>query len=113
MEGGLKMHNKPYVYAIVRRDISQPQQAVQVAHAILEAGKLFDYPAHKTSIIILEVLNKQELIEAHHRLNSRGVANYMFFEPDFDMGESAIATQALIGSQRNIMKKYNLLKEKK
>lgn len=105
--------DKPYVYVVVRSDISSEQQIVQASHAILEASQKFGYPKHKTSIIILEAKNKEDLFSAHHYLNKNNINNYMFYEPDFEMGESALATEALYGENRKILRKFKLINHKR
>ena len=57
--------------------------------------------------------NKDELYRIAQRLESNGIQFKMFHEPDFDMGESAIATEAICcPDKRRALKKYQLYKFK-
>ncbi len=101
--------DKPYVYVLVRTDISFEQQLVQASHAALEAGFRFNAPSEIASVIVLAVPSQQALLEAAARLSARGVEHEVFFEPDFGMGYSALATRPLCSrEERNLMRKYPL-----
>lgn len=103
----------PYTYIFVRTDISYEQQLVQAAHAALEAGFEFDKPHETSSIIIIPAKNKDELYKIAARLETNRIQFKMFHEPDFGMGDSAIATQPLTTpEQRKVMKKFQLYKAK-
>lgn len=103
---------KPYVYVLIRKDIPLEQQLVQVGHAAWEAGLAFENPSRETaSLIVLEVANREELLEAGKRLNRYGIEHKMFFEPDFEMGHSALATRPVAEKkERFLFKKYPLYK---
>lgn len=103
------MDMKPYVYVLVREDISLEQQMVQASHAALEAGFRFQQPAGDTSsLILLSIPNRESLENAARELQLVGIDHHMFFEPDFDMGHSALATRPLYGAERKRMRKYPL-----
>jgi hypothetical protein len=102
---------KPYIYVLVRKDISIEQQLVQVGHAAREAALAF--PAHPNepiaSVIVCEVPDRQALLDASGRLDDYGIEHSTFFEPDFGMGESALATRSvLLKKERYIFQKYPL-----
>ena len=86
----------PYTYVFIRKDIPLHQQLVQVGHAALEAGFRFPQPDQTSSLIVLEVPDKQSLLSIQDRLTSKAIEHYTFFEPDFDMGESAICTTPIL-----------------
>ena len=102
-------NQKPYVYVIIRRDISIEQQAVQIGHAALEAGRAL-YAADEpiASLIVLEVPDKTGLLAAADRLKRYDIAFELFFEPDFGMGESALATRPVRGKERYLFKAWGL-----
>jgi hypothetical protein len=54
----------PYTYVLLRKDISPEQQIVQAAHATLEAGFIYKKPDQTSYLIVCEVENEQELLEA-------------------------------------------------
>ena len=104
---------KRTIYAFVRTDLSVEQQMVQAAHAAAEAGRRFYRPEHGiASLIILAVSNLQALYKAKTLLESRDIEHDMFFEPDWNMGHSAIGTRPLLDSERRLMKGYQLWKLK-
>jgi hypothetical protein len=99
-----------YVYVIVRKDFSFEQQMVQSNHASVEAGVRYKTSHDIASLIMLEVPNKDALELASERLRSKGIAHHLFYEPDFGMGHSALATRPLVGKERSIMRCYPLYK---
>lgn len=102
---------KPYTYVLVREDISPEQQMVQACHAALEAGFAFTAPAVTSSLIVLTVPNREALLEARDRLFRYGIATEMFFEPDWEMGYSALATEPIFEKKKRFaLKKYPLFK---
>ena len=102
---------KPYTYVLVRKDISPEQRVVQASHAALEAGFRFSQPDETSYLIVLEVANEHELNEAAQVIESSGIKFYKFFEPDNDMGYSALCTEAVFTNrERNVFKRWKLLK---
>ena len=101
----------PYTYIFVRTDISYEQQVVQAAHAALEAGFEFDKPSVTSSIVLIPAKDMGELHMIAARLEENQIQFKMFHEPDFGMGDSAIATQPITSAeQRRVMRKYKLYK---
>jgi hypothetical protein len=99
----------PYVYVLVRLDIPLHQQLVQASHAAFEAGLRWHSPDDEVaSLIVLEVRDKAALLRAARKLTAKGVDHHLFFEPDFDMGESALATRPLVGPARRPLSGYPL-----
>lgn len=87
---------KPYIYVLVRSDIPQEQQMVQACHAAAEAGFAFDAPAVTASLIVVTVPSREALLEAQERLVRYGIRSEMFFEPSWEMGYSALATEPIL-----------------
>jgi len=102
---------KPYVYAFIRRDISFAQQLVQVGHAALEAGRAHYFGDEIASFIVLEVPDLQGLEDAARHLTKQGIEHKMFFEPDFGMGHSAIATRPVRGKERQLFRSWPLWRD--
>ena len=101
----------PYTYIFIREDIPLAQQLVQASHAALEAGFTFDKPHKTSSIIMIGAKDKDDLYKIGERLDKHGIRHHMFFEPDFDMGHSAIATEPIHDLKtRRLMRKYSLYK---
>ncbi len=98
----------PYMYVFVRTDLTSAQQIVQAAHATYDAGQKFvktEYPLH---LILFGVKDESALLKASERIGMYGIDHCMFFEPDFDTGYTAIATEPLYAGQRDVMRKYDL-----
>jgi hypothetical protein len=102
---------KPYVYAFIRRDIPFAQQLVQVGHAALEAGREHYRSDEIASFIVLEVADRAALEAAARRLDEHGIEHHLFFEPDFGMGHSALATRPVSGKERQLFRHWPLWRE--
>ena len=98
----------PYTYIFVRQDLRLPQQIVQASHAALEAGFRFQKPEETSFIVLIGAKNEQELHKIAKHLSRHEIEFEMFFEPDYDTGYTAIATQPLYGDQRKCLRKYQL-----
>ena len=103
-----------YVYVITRSDLSFPQQAVQACHAAMEASVAFYDPQVKEHphLALCAVKNEQQLLNAARMLDSNGVKFSAWREPDLKHQLTAIATEPLSGNNRQIMRRYQLLKAK-
>lgn len=102
---------KPYTYVLVREDIPLAQQMVQACHAALEAGFAFDAPAVTSSLIVLTVPNREALLAARERLERYGIRSELFFEPDWQMGYSALATEPIAERKKRFaLSKYPLFR---
>jgi hypothetical protein len=93
-----------YTYCFVRKDIPIAAQIVQTAHACLQK----EMPKDINSIVLFEVKNEDHLIKVHEYLMDRGIDSYMFFEPDYDMGYTAIATEPISEENRDIFKRFKM-----
>lgn len=81
-----------YCYILVRRDLPQPVQTVQAAHAAQEVGYLSARPPTPTHFVILGVSGQEELKFYAKLLMDKGVRHHMFYEPDYDTGYTALCT---------------------
>lgn len=105
------MIGKPYTYVLVRRDIAPQHQMVQACHAALEAGFAFEAPATVSSLIVLTVPDQETLIQAQEQLMEQDIRSEMFFEPCWEMGYSALATETIFEKKkRAALSKYPLHK---
>lgn len=102
---------KRTIYVFVRTDISPEQQLVQAAHAAAEAARLHYHPEHGiASLIALAVPNKAALRRAATRLDALDIAREMFFEPDGELGYTALATRPLLEHERSKLRQWPLWK---
>lgn len=100
---------KRTLYVLVRKDIALEQQIVQATHAGVEAGRSFYLPQHGiASVILLAVPDMQALHAAQALLHAKGVKTELFHEPDFGMGDSALATEPLLEEQRKLLSSWPL-----
>ena len=102
-----------YVYAFVRRDLSFPQQVVQVIHAILECSRnsLIPSDGEHPYVVVLGVRNEEQLINALRRISGFGIKCKPFFESDLDGQMTAFATEPVSGDSRRHFQKYQCLRE--
>lgn len=98
-----------YIYTFVRTDISPEQRIVQIGHACYEAGKRFKDNVGISSLVLLSAANEEELLDISYKLGFRGIDHYVFNEPDFGMGHSALCTAPIIDQrERNFFKRWKL-----
>lgn len=90
------------VYVIVRKDIPLRMQLVQASHAAIQATTLF--PSHEPNLVVLEVADQVELIFHRDRLKDAGIDCAAFYEPDNDLGYTAVGTGPLDAAMRRYMK---------
>lgn len=101
--------SKHTLYVLVRTDIPAAQQMVQAAHAAAETGRANYRSEHGiASLIVLAVPDKDALHRALRQLRGKGIACELFHEPDFGIGDSALATQPLPDAQRKHLRGWPL-----
>lgn len=90
-----------HVYVLIRTDIPRAQQLVQACHATFEMGldlaRQHRDPAH---LVALAVPDKDILLNEADRLRATGIRHRMFFEPDDQLGFTALATEPLEAERR-------------
>lgn len=91
----------------IRTDIPIPNQIVQVGHVCYEAGLKFN-AKDNTYLVLFQSESEDELKEIESWLNFNEIDTHVFFEPDNNMGYSALCTQPVSGSLRKIFRRYKL-----
>lgn len=91
----------------IRTDIPVPNQIVQVGHVCYEAGLKFK-ARDDTYLVLFQVESEEALKCVEGWLNFNDIETHMFFEPDDNMGYSALCTQPVSGSLRKIFRRYKL-----
>lgn len=99
----------PYVYVVVRNDLSQAQKVVQSGHALIEATKNFNMNGSHPSVIVCVVRNENKLHSISAELSQKKIKHSKFFEPDINNQLTAIASEPLYGSDRLPFKRFQLL----
>jgi hypothetical protein len=100
---------KRTIYVLVRTDIGIEQQVVQSAHAAAEASRRFYADHHGiASLIVLAVQDRDSLHLAQSQLAILGIEADLFFEPDFEMGHSALATRPVLDDERKLLRQWPL-----
>ncbi len=97
----------------MRQDISVAQQIVQSNHATFEVARRT--PPNNLDVIpsciVIGVPDKVALFRVIEKLRAHNIGHEAFYEPDFDMGLSAVATVPLEQAQRRVLSNYRLWKE--
>ena len=103
-----------YNYLLIRKDLPVAQQLVQAAHAAHESGlHLCEDKSKVNYLVALEVIDEDRLLEAHERLQDRGVESILFREPDRNNEATALCTEPIRGNSRKMFSKYSLWREAK
>lgn len=63
------------------------------------------------SCIVIGVPDKAALFRAIEKLRKYDIGHQVFYEPDFNMGLSAVATVPIEGAQRRALSNYGIWKE--
>jgi len=101
------------VYVLVRSDLTVPQQAVQSAHAVLEASRQGLIPAgiDHPNLVLCHVSGFTQLLDEAENLRALGVQLAVFNDSDHKFPSTALATEPIRGDRRRLFKRFRLLKE--
>lgn len=94
-----------YIYILIRKDLSLAQQGVQAVHAGMQAVHKHGGLKEDTRLVMLSVKNEEELLLWKNKTDFNGLSNELFFEPDYDMGWSALATAPINHKDGKMFKK--------
>jgi hypothetical protein len=101
--------NERYQYCFIRKDLSEVQRIVQMAHATMEMGKRMpQQDTEPCNLILFEVPDERSLVTISRYLTEAGVEHYMFDEPDYDTGYTAIACVPVEGAAREYFVEFDL-----
>jgi hypothetical protein len=89
--------------------LSARQQLVQSVHAAIQAATLF--PSQDPWLVVCQVPDAVELGRAKAHLETSSIDAAMFYEPDDDLGFTAIATGPIGREQRRALRRYQLWSE--
>lgn len=96
----------------VRQDISLAQQIVQSNHATFEVARRLPKDFHEIPyLVLIGVPDKNALFRVVQKLQTNDIGHQVFYEPDDNMGLSAVATVPLSQEQRKVLSNYRLWKE--
>lgn len=104
----------PYFYLFVRTDLPIEQQIIQTNHATYHMALAYPFHNHQTipSIVLIGVPHQKALERVIQKLNRHNIAHTPFYEPDWDMGLSAVATTPnLSEEQRSVLRNYSIWRE--
>jgi hypothetical protein len=104
-----------YVYVLVREDLPTEQQLVQVGHAAwemaLRLGSKGLAPREVCNLVVARVANRAALQAASQRLWEADIDHELFYEPDREMGHSALCTRPVRSrAEREVFRRYPLWK---
>jgi hypothetical protein len=97
-----------YCYILVRRDLPLPVQTVQAAHAAQEVGYNCPRPPSPTNFVVLGVSGEAELKFYSELLKEKELDHILFFEPDYNTGNTALCTYPIKG-KIDLLKHLTLL----
>lgn len=97
----------PYTYLFIRKDLSIPQQLVQIAHAAHDAGFKFGDHSH---MCVFEIDGEDKLLHAASYLAEKDIPYQMFHETDIGQ-HTAICTTPLRGEPRKALRKFKMYRE--
>lgn len=109
----------PFMYIFVRKDLPPVVKLIQVAHVTHNAGIKFNGVNNEKGIdnsitpihfCVFGVKNETKLKSIAWDLKQTEFEFEMFYEPDFDIGNTAIAVEPIIGENRGWFEKFKLLK---
>ena len=92
----------------VRQDISLAHQIVQSNHAVLTIAANSIPPNFIPNIVLIGLPDVAALYRAQQKLKAAEIDHCAWVEPDGDLGFTAIATVALDGAAREVLKNYRL-----
>jgi hypothetical protein len=96
----------------IRQDLSAAQQIVQSNHATFEVARRLPPEYEETpNLVLIGVPDKTELFRVVEKLKFHEIDHQVFYEPDDNMGLSAVATVPLIQEQRRPLSNYQTWKE--
>ena len=101
------MDQTPYTYLFIRKDLSFPQQLVQIAHAAHDAGYEFGDHSH---MCVFEISGEQKLLDAASYLDDHSIPYRMFHETDIGQ-HTAICTTPIIGDTRKALRKFKMYRD--
>lgn len=105
-----KLFNHPYMYVLIRNDLSIPQKAVQAGHAIIESTRHFISKSDEhPSVILCTVKSEHKLLACAKELEEKGIEHMIFREPDIGLQATALASKPLIGKDRKAFSRFQLL----
>jgi hypothetical protein len=97
------------VYVLVRTDIPLRQQLVQSVHAGIQATALF--PSREPWLVVCAVPDAATLRRAKEDLAESDIDSALFYEPDNELGYTALATAPITREKRKVLSRYPLWSE--
>lgn len=110
MSNELQVDNVPYVYVLVRKDLTAAQICVQSGHACIESAKHNPYADEHPHLVVCGVDNETKLENCALRLEREGIRCFRFYEPDIGNQLTAVSTGIVSGQDRERFKRFQLLK---
>lgn len=105
-----KYFSHPYMYILIRNDLSNAQKAVQACHAAIESSRQFTNPTDEhPSVILCTVKSQAKLLKCAEELEAQGLLHAIFREPDIGNQVTALASKPLIGKDRKAFARFQLL----
>ena len=97
-----------YAYTFIRKDLPIQHQLVQACHSALEAGSEFKKPNQIPNLVLIQANDERHLNCIGNFLDSHSIRYHKFFEPDNNMGYSAITTEPLSAEKKKALSNFKL-----
>jgi hypothetical protein len=99
-----------HFYLFVRYDLSPEQTVIQTNHATFEMAYTLPQSVDLTtpSLVLIGVPDKKALHRVMRKLRLHHIEFSAFYEPDNDLGLTAVATVPLDDEQRVVLQQYKL-----
>lgn len=96
-----------WFYVFVRQDVPLHVQLIQSVHAGIMGAKSFGVPEYH-HLVLCGVPNVPVLHKVQAHLEELGFQYYTFFEPDDDLGLTALCTRQIAKDERKFLRGYPL-----
>ena len=104
-----RCNETPYLYVLVRKDLSPAQRIVQTAHAAIEHARHIPSTKEHPHLVVLGVANDTDLWLARESIKKHNLSHIMFREPDLNNQATAICVGPVYNGDRRHFRHYQLL----
>lgn len=82
-----------------------------MSHACFEMGlQVENKPKQVSHMVLCAISGEEELEKVSKYLDKNSIKHHMFFEPDYNTGNTAICTEPIYNKQRKLFRKFKLFK---
>jgi hypothetical protein len=100
--------NDHFIFVFIRQDLSLADQLVHSSHAVFHMGAEFGPVAGIPSLVMIGIPHKTAMNRVITKLKQQQLPHYLWSDPDFDLGVTAIATIPLSPQMKESLRNYRL-----